>query len=430
MNKLICLFVLCAVLAACKKEKEYVINPPKFSNFLTLDQVINDSTLVLKWGKYTGENFKRYVLKRRSVYIKNGVIKEYDEPIDSSVDIEHLTFTDKTPFTREINYMLYVIYKGNTWQDTITSLGSVYYKRPNTFLGGDVNDALIDRQNQKLFIVTGGKKVTILNYGSRQVASTELPATIGYCALGNYNGNDELYVPVNDGSLHILDAGTLQLKERIYIGGTTVSSVAAYNGKLYISTSNNSESLYKNSIKVYDRAGKNIVTSAGYYQNTRLLPLDGTSLEMIDLTISYTTKSLNYHKFSADGMLISETKNSDYFNSKLDASVMRSFPDGSKFITSYYGSIYDKSLSLLGEVGKGAYRDFAFNSDGSVIYGANSNPQRIDVISYPALTTTRSYSTMANPLKIFRDGNSLICVSMYGSYASEYNYLFIEKINL
>lgn len=422
--------MLCAVLAACKKEKEYVINPPKFSNFLKLDQVINDSTLVLKWGKYTGDNFKRYILKRRATYIKNGVIKEYEELIDSSIDIEHFTFTDKAPFTREIYYNLYVIYKGmNPW-DTITSLGSVNYKRPNTFLGGDVNDALIDRQNQRLYVTTGGRKITILNYGGRQVASTELPATIGYCALGSFNGNDELYVPVNDGSLQILDAATLQLKDRIYIGGTTVASVVAYNGKLYVSTTNNTDTAYRNSIKVYDRAGKNIVNSAGYYQNTRLLPLDGTSLEMVDLTIGFTTKSLNYHKFSANGMLISETRNSDYFYSKIDAAIMRSFPDGSKFITSYYGSIYNKSLSLLGEVGGGAYLDFAFNSDGSVIYGANSNPQRIDVIGYPALTTSRSYPTMAKPVRIFRDGNSLICVSIYGQYASEYNYLFIEKINL
>jgi hypothetical protein len=257
-----------------------------------------------------------------------------------------------------------------------------------------------------------------------------LPATIGYCALGSYNGNDELYVPVNDGSLHILDAATLQLKDRIYIGGTTVGSVVAYNGNLYVSTSNNADTTYKYSIKVYDRAGKNIISSAGYYSNTRLLPLDGTSLEIVDLTIGFTTKSLNYHKFSADGMLISETNNNSSFNSKIDAAIMRSFPDGSKFITSYYGSIYNKSLSLLGEVGGGAYLDFAFNSDGSVIYGANSNPQRIDVIGYPALTTSRSYPTMAKPVRIFRDGNSLICVSIYGQYASEYNYLFIEKINL
>jgi hypothetical protein len=430
MNKLICLLVLCAVLAACKKEKEYVINPPKFSNYLMLDQVINDSTLVLKWGKYTGNGFKRYILKRKGVYIKNGIIKDYEEPIDSSVDIEHLTFMEKAPFARELTYILYVSHTGNTPQDTITFLGNVFYKRPNTFLAGDVTDALIDRQKQRLFIATGGKKITILNYGGRQVASTELPATIGYCALGSYNGNDELYVPVNDGSLHILDAATLQLKDRIYIGGTTVGSVVAYNGKLYVSTSNNADTTYKYSIKVYDRAGKNIISSAGYYRNTRLLPLDGTSLEMVDLTIGFTTKSLNYHKFSADGMLISETNNNSSFNSKIDAAIMQSFPDGSKFITSYYGSIYNKSLSLLGEVGGGAYLDFAFNSDGSVIYGANSNPQRIDVIGYPALTTSRSYPTMANPVRIFRDGNSLICLSIYGQYASEYNYLFIEKINL
>lgn len=432
MNKLICLLVACSVLASCKKEKEYVLNPPKYSDYLRIDTVINDSTLVLKWGKFTGNYFKSYVLKRKGTYIKNGVINTYEETIDSSIDINHLSFTEKQmPFTRDLTYTLYSIYRGQDVWDTVYSLGSAFYKRPNTLLTGDPTDALIDRQNKRLYIITNGKKITIVNYDSRQVVSKEFPITIGYCALGGFNGSDELYVPVNDGSLQILDAGTLQLKDKIYVGGTVTSSVAAYNQMLYVSSSNTTEPPHTNNIKVYDRATKNIVGSAGNGSYARLLPLDGTSFEFVDLTIGYTTKYLNYHKFSANGALISETKNNSSFNSQLDASVMRSFPDGSKFITSYYGSIYDKSLSLLGALKGGAYFDFAFNSDGSVIYAANTNPQKIDVIGYPALTVTRSYPVTARPFRIFRDGNTLVCVSIYGQYgSSDYNYFIIEKINL
>jgi hypothetical protein len=432
MNKLICLLVICSVLASCKKEKEYVVNPPKGSEYLKIDQVINDSTLVFKWGKFTGNNFKSYLLKRKATYIKNGVINTYEEVIDSSVDINHLSFTEnQMPFTSNLTYSLYAIYQGQHVLDTVYGLGSAVYNRPNTLLTGAPSDALIDKQNKRLYIITNGKKITIVNYDSRQVVSKEFPVTIGYCALGDFNGSDELYVPVNDGTLQILDAGTLQLKDKIYVGGTVIGSVAAFNRKLYVASSNTTEPPHSNNIKVYDRATKNIVGSAGNGSNSRLMPLDGTSFEFVDLTTGFTTKSLNYHKFSANGALISETKNNSYFNSQLDASVMRSFPDGSKFITSYYGSIYDKSLSLLGALKGGAYFDFAFNSDGSVIYAANTNPQKIDVIGYPALTVTRFYSVTARPFRIFRDGNTLVCVSIYGQYGdSDYNYIIIEKINL
>ncbi|WP_133055347.1 hypothetical protein [Niastella koreensis] len=424
--------MLCSVIASCKKEKEYVVNPPKIAENLQIDQVINDSTLVFKWGKYPGYNFKGYFLKRKATYIKNGVVNTYEEIIDSSADINHLSFTEnQMPYASNLTYNVYARHDGESIWDTAYFFGSVSYNRPNTLLSGTPSDALMDLQNKRLYLITDGKKITIVNYDSRQVVSKEMPFTIGYCALGDYNGSSELYVPVNDGSLQILDAGTLQLKDKIYVGGTVIASVAAYNQKLYVASSNTTEPPHTNTIKVYDRATKNIVSSSGNGNNGRLLPLNGTSFEFVDLTIGFSTKSLNYHKFSSGGAFISETNNYYDFNSQLDASIMRSFPDGSKFISSYYGSIYDKSLSLLGALKGGAYADFAFNSDGSVIYAANTNPQRIDVFGYPVLTVTRSYPVKARPFRIFRDGNTLVCVSIYGQYGnSAYNYIIVEKINL
>jgi hypothetical protein len=433
MNKLIYLLVAYFVLASCKKETEYVLNPPKSSESLKIDQVINDSTLVFKWGKIAGKDFfKSYLLKRSAIYFKNGVVNAYNETIDSSADINHLSFTEnQMPVAKGLTYTLYAVYRRHLQSDSLYNLGSVSYFRPNSLVTGFLVDALIDRQNKRLYLTTYNNKISITDYDGRLLVAKELPFSIGYCALGSYNGSDELYVPVNDGTLHILDAGTLQEKDKIYVGGTVTGSVIAYNGKLYVSSSNTTEPPHTNSIKIYDRATKNIVGSAGNNADTRLLPLDGTSFEVIDLTNGYGSKYLNYHKFSADGVLISETKTNFTYSGYMNAAIMRSFPDGNKFITSEYGSIYDKSLSLLGDLKGKAYADFAFNNDGSVIYAANTDSKKINVISYPALSVTRSYPVMAKPFKIFRDGNVLVCVSVYDWYGNgEHNLDIVEKINL
>lgn len=433
------LVVLGSVLASCKKEKEYVVNPPKGSQYLKIDQVINDSTLVLKWGKSTGKDFfKCYLLQRNAIYDKNGVVNTYNETIDSSTDENHLSFTeDKMPFTKGLTYTLYAVYRRHMRSDTLYALGSVTHYRSNTVITGYLTDALIDRQNKRLYLTTNRNRVTVANYDGTQLAKKEFPFTVGYSALGSFNGSDELYVPVNDGTLYILDAGTLQVKEKIYIGGTVIGSVAAYNGKLYVSSSNTTEPPHTNSIKIYDRATKSIIGSAGTTSDTRLLPLDGTSFEVIDLTNGYGTKYLNYHKFTPDGTLITETKSNFTYSAYMNTAVMRSFPDGNKIITSVYGSIYNKSLSLIGSLKGKTYTDFAFNSDGSVIYAASADnynstgPKKIEVISYPSLTVNKTYTMTGSPFAIFRDGNTLICITAYNYYALGEHYLdFVEKINL
>lgn len=431
MKKISRWLLICSVFLACKKEQVYVVTPPK-SDFvrLKLEQVINDSTIVLKWSKFTGNNFKNYRLLRTAIYLKDGQFKTFKETVDYSSDIDHITFTEnKMPFAKDITYSLSVVVNNTSnFLDSLRSNSSVQYQRPNSLITGYPVDVLINKQ-QKWLYVTHEKKVTLLDYSTgRPIASKEFPATIGYCGLGDFNGSNELYIPLYDGTVQILDAATLQRKEEIYVSGLDIGSVVAFNGKLYVSSTDLTGTSDRKGIKIYDRATKNLVGLAGYGVKTRLLPLEGTSLEMVDLNISVWPNYLNYHKFSADGNPISGTQNysSEYY--KVDPNIMRSFPDGSKFITSASGSVFNKSLDFQGYVKEnGNYFDFAFNSDGSTIYAA-SYDKRIDAISYPALATVKSYTTIANPFKIFREGNTLICLSRTSE--SGPTYLLVEKINL
>lgn len=433
MSKLILPLFICLLFLSCTKETEEVIEITPAAKpatvQLTINQVINDSTIVVKWSKYTG-TFQKYRLVRTTSYLKNGQFSNFSEPVDSSTDVNHLSFTEnKMPLARDILYTLYVSIDTTQFNRGLIPVAYVTYQRPNSLVYGIPTDVLINKQQKRLYI-TEQKKITLLDYTTgRIVLSKDFPVNIGYCSLGEYNGNNELYVPMGDGWLQILDATTLQLKDKIYVAGYEIGSVAAANGKLYVASSDMALGGYSNCIKVYDRATKNLMGRTGYWDRTRLLPLEGTTAEMIDITINLMPTSLGYYQFSPDGVPVIKKEDPYHGDYTMNADIVRSFPDGSKFITSSSGTIFNKSLTFDRYLKQyGNYSDFAFNSNGSIIYAAYKSEKKIDVVTYPATTTIRSYTTSFYPYKIFRDGDTLICVGKPSVGYQQFSYLLVEKV--
>lgn len=431
MKKVTLWLLLCSFFLACKKEQVYVVNPPKAVQ-LKIDSVISDSAIVLKWSKFTGENFKRYRLQRSGTYLKNGLYGTFSEEIYSGDDLNKLSFTEsKMPYGRDITYTLSVIvYTGSYSIDSASSRSTLNYQRPDVLTGNPV-EILTNKQRKWLYI-TEDQKVTLVDYSTgRQISSKQFPNKIGYCALGDFNGANELYVPVYDGTVLILDGATLQQKEKIYVGGLSIGSVAAANGKLYVSSTNTTDLPTPTYIKIYDRATKTLTSKAGSGSYSRLLFLEGSSVEMVDLSLnSYSYSDLGYYQFSSNGQLITSQKTYYAYYTVANPAIMRSFPDGSKFITSAYGAIYRKPLSYDRSItGSSIYNDFAFNTDGSIIYGADRNSKKINAIGYPSMITTKTYNTVLSPLKIFRDGDTLYSLGTSLQYNSNY-YMIIEKAKL
>jgi len=431
MKKLALWFLLFSFVLACKKEKEYVVNPPLKAQ-LNIDSVINDSTIVLKWSKFSGKNFKRYSLQRSAVYLKNGQFGTFIEEIYSGDDLNKVSFREsKMPYSRDISYTLnVVVYPTGYSFDSISSRSTISYQRPDVLIGNPV-EILTNKQRKWLYI-TEDQKVTLIDYSTgRQITSKQFPNKIGFCALGDFNGANELYVPVYDGTVLILDGATLQQKEKIYVGGLSIGSVAAVNGMLYVSSSNNTDIPTPTYIRIYDRATKTLISKAGSGAYSRLLPLEGSSVEMVDLSLNYYYSSdLGYYQFSSNGQLMSSQKTYSTYYTVANPAIMRSFPDGSKFITSAYGAIYRKPITYDRSItGASIYSDFAFNTDGSIIYGADKNSKKISAIGYPSMITTKSYPTVLSPFKIFRDGDTLYSLGTSVQYNTNY-YMIIEKAKL
>lgn len=431
------LFLLCCVMVflACTKDQEenyeIVPNPTAAANQFRVEQVINDSTIVLKWAKASSQYFQKYRLYRTATYVKNGVFGTYTEPVDSSDDINHLSFTEtKMPLANNLEYRLYVQQKNNTGDPLNMPYQEAKYQRANAILQGTPFDVLISKQLKQLFVVEE-QKISAVDYNGRILNVKEFPVSLGFCALGSFEGVEELYVPVKDGWLNIYNAETLTLKDRIYVGGNAVWSVVAAKGKLYVSSTDRVFGAYSSHIKVYDRATKEVVSRTGYYEQTRLMLLDSDAVEMVDVIYLWARPTISYYKFSDDGTPLNDTPSPYSPPYTISPYIIKPFPGGQKIITSASGVIINKSLDFEGYLKEnGSYSDFEFNTDGSVIYTAYATERKIDRVSYPSLATIGSYNTNHLPYKIFRDGNALVVVSKYANTGAQPTYLFVEKINL
>jgi len=433
MKHLYLYFLIACIAISCKKDHPVEEAASTYIPDLKIQQIVNDSTIVLKWPKYTGKNFGRYWLKRSATYVKNGSFDTFDEGIDSSTNVNDTVFTEtRMPSARQIIYRIYV---GDPQDGALATAFVVYQRPPYTSFYGTIRDVLFDRENKRLYIIHSQQYdlVTAVDYTSgRQVNSINLQGSLssGYCALGDFNGNKELYIPIYS-SLLILNASSLEVKDRINCGGSFIGSVVSANGNLYVST-NDTTGGTSECIKVYGRATKNLIGRTGFHDNTRLLFLEGTSTEMVDITSTTgPTGQISYYQFSAAGVPLS--KKQDNSNSGYSAStvVARSFPDGNRFITSYSGTIFNKSLAFEKYLKQnGSYADYAFSDDGSVIYAADVYQKKIDVINYPAGNVVKSYPTSMYPFRIFRDGNTLICLSITATEWYQSSYCFVERINL
>ena len=186
MRKASLYFVICLFYLSCKKEEVVIVNPSTTPTTIQLkiDQVINDSTIALKWSKYTGDNFQKYRLVRTATYLKNGQFESFVEPVDSSKDVNHLSFTESNmPLARDIYYNLYISKDTTQFNGGFQQVANVYYQRPNSLVYGIPMDVLINKQQQRLYILEQNE-ITLVDYtNGRPIRSKEFPVSIGFCTF-------------------------------------------------------------------------------------------------------------------------------------------------------------------------------------------------------------------------------------------------------
>ncbi|MBL7697522.1 MAG: fibronectin type III domain-containing protein [Chitinophagaceae bacterium] len=405
---------LCFILfCACKKEIVYVIEDSTPEITLEISEV-NDSSVSLSWNNITVRNIRSVKLYRQWETISDGRWEYVNEVLLDENNSNTTTFLDElTPYSGLTRYFVEVT---TTEGNKLYSNGVNHYRNKDIFQSF-IGNILVDTSENLLYTIGLDQGlIKVIDYTKGTIVATaQLDPFIGYCALGNFNNKKELYVPTNDGWLEIMDAGSLELKDRLYVQGLAVSSVVAHNGLLFISSSDRSESFIKTgALKVYDRATKQLISRAGYSTASRLMLFPGTDTHLAELGLNVAPTPLNSYSFDGGGALLEEREDSYHGDYMMEGNLVKASPDGKYFITSRKGNIFDSSLvykRTVDDFSIFGYSDFEFSSDGSTIYAAKGMEPFIKLFDFTSLEPGQTLNTLLPPIKIFRDGNKLYSVS-------------------
>jgi hypothetical protein len=424
------------VYSGCKKDddSETTPTPTSYSDKIVLNnlQVMGDS-VKLTWSRLENDKFRYYFVLRRN-YKSDGTGMQYSsEEIASITDNSVTTFTDKdVPYTDYLEYQVVgALYNGELTEYDIIYSNTKSYERPSIKVFQlKPTDIIPDVQNGRVYVFESDSgKITLLDYKNEAIVKQiRTEAKIGWCDIGTFNGQMEIYVPRNDGWLFIYNALTLAKIDQIDCGMELVS-VVYNNGKLFICGINSYSTSYP-PIKVIDRASKVVISaSTGYYGSIRFKKIPGSNTELLGImTNSYYMMN---ESFDANGNWLNEKQVSATSNA--DPEIFELFPDGQKFITANEGTIYTKDLDYVIRLPYGTHQfsDFAFNDAGSIIYASCSNSKAIISYSLLGYSELHQFPTKGYPNFIFTDNNTLICLSntennyYYGYGTPDY---IIEKL--
>jgi hypothetical protein len=432
--------LLCTILSgaftSCKKENTSTGGGPApivYTDKIVLsDLQAGYDSVVLNWSKLNNPKFIRYMIIRRNYKSPDPNTYSYNDVIDDISNAATVKFTDRAvPVAPYLEYQVIGVV-----QDTGTYYNYAYvysnvipYERPELKrFYFNIKDVLPDVPNHRCYVIGADSgKISILDYQYRSISKEIITnATLGFSALGDFNGVQELYVPRNDGWLFIYNANTLDKVDQIK-AGIKCNSVVYNNGKLFIVADTG---YYNYAVKVYDRATKSLITFTGLTEGPEHIVLvPGSNTKLFGIS-SYYLFSVEY---DANGHYVTWT-DVNYSSSYGYMRCFEALPNGQGLITSTKGSIYSASLILVQNLPYGNYQysSFTFNSPFTSIFTGCSNYKTIVEYSYPGYSEKRTYPCMGYPSAVFIDDTSLISLSnVYDyTYYGDPGQFYIETVPL
>jgi hypothetical protein len=407
MKKLAVILITTLSLFGCKKDNKDIKpstpdTPPKtYNNQIVLNEVkITGDSLKVSWSSLDTPAFVNYTLLRKDyVNAQMTTVKQLYKKDQTAV-------TDNAvPYSPLVQYQV----EGRLSSGKIISSNIVSYSRPE-IKALDVNpfDIQLNSADQTLYFFEKTGKISIYSLSQNAIIkSVNTNATIGYCDFGTYNGRKEMYVPRNDGWIFIYDANTLEKVDQVSTGLSN-SCVVFNNNDLYVSTA----AWTNRPLKVYNRQTGTKISETGDFELTRFKHVPNSNFELLEITINIGPVDQDYYRFAPDGTFISHSDDRYHGDYPLDAGIFEFFPDGSKYITSSSGSIYNKDMTYETSLPRGnlMFTTFALSQPNKLIY-AGTQTKNIEVYSMTDYQHAKTINTKGYPYKIFDLGNQILSVS-------------------
>ncbi len=440
----------CCILCGCQDGDEPAtvdVTRLSFTDQIVIGKpVARGDSVILTWSKLDHAKFSRYLIIRKE--FDNAFFNPGEDYAAAGIKV--ISTIPNAAITQYVDkqapphpYLAYQIVGCVASGDNAHPFDYIYsgaaaYERPDINVVNTYHllDVIPDLSRQWLYMIQKDPgRIQIVNYRTlAEVNKLESDVKIGYCALGKYNGADELYVPRSDGWIYIYDPVTLAVRDKINV--TYPSFCVVSNGdKLFVSTNQ----WMNDPLRVYDRATKQLITRTGDFKETRMRLVPGTNTDILEVTTNTMPVDQHYYRFNSAGGIISHNADRYHADYPLHHDAFRFFPDGQKYITGRDGTIYNIDMTYAGRL-QGVSHEFSsyeFSQDGSVVYCGCASDKAIRSFSTSTNSAIKSYRTIGYPRRLFREGNSLICVSFaestdyfYYEYNSYPSRVMVEKIAL
>jgi hypothetical protein len=407
MKTTIYLILATVLLFSCSKNKDEndpdAVPPKEFEDKIELNNPIPEGeNLKLSWSKLNDSSFMYYTVMRR------GAVDEAYQHFQMINDRTASNLIDtEVPYSPEVSYQIIAHLRNGT---SVAS-NAVSYKRPDiNLLNINPFDVIYQEADQLLYFFEKTGRISIYDLKTNKITKQiSTQSTIGYSDMETFQGKKELYVPRNDGWIFVYDAYTLEKITQITVGLESTCVVSNQN-ILYVSTS----AWTNRPLKVYQRADRRLIAETGNHDRTRFRKVPGTSTALLEITLNVGPTDQRFYEFNAQGAHqrnFSDQYHGDY---PLDANIFAFFPNGTKYITSGSGAIYNINLTFDKSLPRGNlhFTSFAFDNSGSQIYAATSG-KSIEVYSTSDYNHLKSIKTKAYPYRIFNTSKGILVISTY-----------------
>lgn len=368
----------------------------------------NSGSVHLQWQKYSLTDFERYeILRTTDPNIEGQIIASFNS-------VDSLKYIDKLPpFVSEVYYYVRI---SNTEDQTRNSnkikvaepAGKIYYY--------SVTDAVIHPTEPIIYIIdNASQKLRAINYITQTVInSVSLQGTAGKIDIGNNGFGLEIYVPNNNGFIHVYNASTLNLVTSINTGLATKCVVT--NGHGYVVASLTPSPWWEQPVRTYSRStGINISGNTGSVNEANILKFIPNSDNIISISTSVSPVDMDFFQLDNAGKINATINDNYHGDHPLDPYIFRISSNSEFVITGNAGAVYSASSSMIykGMIDRGAlyFSDFAFSKDGNTIYAGTSNRTSLQIIKYPELTRKDEILTKGYPKFLFYHKGEIICLS-------------------
>jgi hypothetical protein len=405
MKKLVNVAFVLILFFGCKKDDEKATPEPakKFSDKIVLNEVkVTGNEVTLSWSELDVTDFVSYSITRSQL----DATPMYGLNIINN--IEQTSYIDKNvPYSTTVRYQIIGTLKSGK---NITS-NTVTYNRPQIKVYAiNPYDIIYSKNDQLLYLIEKNGIVSIYDIAQGTISkSINTSATLGYGDIGTFNGKKELYIPRTDGWVFVYDAITLEKIAQLSTGLNN-SSVVYHNNNLYVSTS----AWTRQPLKVISRTTGLKIAETGDFDLTRIRRVPNTDLELVEISMYIAPTDQDRYRFSTNGVVQNHWNDIYHGDHVLDADIFDFFPDGSRYITSGNGAIYNKDMTYITTLPRGNlfFSSYAFSESENQIYATSQTTPSIEVFSMNSYNHIKSIATPSNPYKVFDlGGNQLLCVS-------------------